>query len=397
MLLVGDLGAGKTVFAQGFAAALGVAGPVTSPTFALVRHYRCGEGSPVGNLIHADVYRTGSVGEVADLALAELVEEDAVALVEWGDLAAPALGESALEVTLEVPDAARVAGAAPRDHRGSGALGGPVRGGGGGARAGGRGESAVSAAAGVAPPAIVAIETATETVGVAVRTPAGVQAEFALTGRRRHVETLTPAAPAPAGPGGVGPGRPGRRGGRHRPGALHRFARRRRGGQGRWRSRSASASSGRPASTSSRPGRPRRGTAGLVLACVDARRGEVFAAVHELDATGVVAAEPVAARPVRTGRPGGRARSALGGVAGAAVGDGALPLRRRPGGRARRRGDGARPVLPAAGALLGLALARLEAGEPPVDPGARRSPVHARGGRNEQLRPRAERPEAVPS
>ncbi len=104
VLLVGDLGAGKTVFAQGFAAALGVPGPVTSPTFALVRHYRCSTGSPVGNLIHADVYRTGSVGEIADLALAELVEEDAAALVEWGDLAIPALGESALEVTLAVPD-----------------------------------------------------------------------------------------------------------------------------------------------------------------------------------------------------------------------------------------------------------------------------------------------------
>ena len=104
VLLVGDLGAGKTVFAQGFAAALGVAGPVTSPTFALVRHYGCGPESPVRTLIHADVYRTGSVAEVTDLALAELVEEDAVGLVEWGDLAAPALGASALEVTLIVPE-----------------------------------------------------------------------------------------------------------------------------------------------------------------------------------------------------------------------------------------------------------------------------------------------------
>lgn len=104
VLLVGDLGTGKTVFAQGFADALGVSGPVTSPTFALVRQYRCGPDSPVRTLIHADVYRTGSVAEVADLALAELVEEDAVALVEWGDMAAPALGESALEVTLDAPD-----------------------------------------------------------------------------------------------------------------------------------------------------------------------------------------------------------------------------------------------------------------------------------------------------
>jgi tRNA threonylcarbamoyladenosine biosynthesis protein TsaE len=99
---VGDLGAGKTAFAQGFAAALGVEGPVTSPTFALVRHYRCGAASTVSTLIHADVYRTGTLAEVAELALAELVEEDAVALVEWGDLAAPALGESTLEVRLDL-------------------------------------------------------------------------------------------------------------------------------------------------------------------------------------------------------------------------------------------------------------------------------------------------------
>ena len=71
VLLVGDLGAGKTVFAQGFAAALGVSGPVTSPTFALVRHYRCGAASPVRPLIHADVYRTGSLDEVADLVRAK--------------------------------------------------------------------------------------------------------------------------------------------------------------------------------------------------------------------------------------------------------------------------------------------------------------------------------------
>jgi tRNA threonylcarbamoyladenosine biosynthesis protein TsaE len=107
VLLVGDLGAGKTVFAQGFASALGVNGPVTSPTFALVRHYRCGppSQSPVAGLIHADVYRTGSLAEVVDLGLSELVEEDAVVLVEWGDVAAPVLGESVLEVTLRAPDA----------------------------------------------------------------------------------------------------------------------------------------------------------------------------------------------------------------------------------------------------------------------------------------------------
>jgi tRNA threonylcarbamoyladenosine biosynthesis protein TsaE len=104
ILLIGDLGAGKTAFAQGFAAALGVEGPVTSPTFALVRQYRCGDDAVVETLIHADVYRTGTIGEVVELALAELVEERAIALVEWGDMAAPAFGEDALEVTLALSD-----------------------------------------------------------------------------------------------------------------------------------------------------------------------------------------------------------------------------------------------------------------------------------------------------
>jgi tRNA threonylcarbamoyladenosine biosynthesis protein TsaE len=109
ILLIGDLGAGKTAFAQGFAAALGVEGPVTSPTFALVRQYRCHGAADAGpgaveTLIHADVYRTGSVGEVVELALAELVEESAIALIEWGDLAAAALGDDALDVTLTLSD-----------------------------------------------------------------------------------------------------------------------------------------------------------------------------------------------------------------------------------------------------------------------------------------------------
>jgi tRNA threonylcarbamoyladenosine biosynthesis protein TsaE len=104
LLLIGDLGAGKTAFAQGFAAALGVSGPVTSPTFTLVRQYACAPEAPVDTLIHADVYRTASLPEVVDLALSELVEERAIALIEWGDMAAAAVGDDVLEITLEVPE-----------------------------------------------------------------------------------------------------------------------------------------------------------------------------------------------------------------------------------------------------------------------------------------------------
>ena len=112
VLLAGDLGSGKTTLAQGIAAGLGVADNVTSPTFTLVRSYPCpvpataGDGRAPGALptvrtfVHADLYRLEHIGEVLDLALAELVEEDAVAVVEWGDVAGPVLGDDSLGVGL---------------------------------------------------------------------------------------------------------------------------------------------------------------------------------------------------------------------------------------------------------------------------------------------------------
>ncbi len=97
VVLAGPLGAGKTTFAQGFARGLGVVGPVTSPTFTLVRQYPC----RLGELLHADVYRLEHLAEVEDLGLAELVERG-VALVEWGDVAQPALSPVAWTVTLAI-------------------------------------------------------------------------------------------------------------------------------------------------------------------------------------------------------------------------------------------------------------------------------------------------------
>jgi tRNA threonylcarbamoyladenosine biosynthesis protein TsaE len=104
LLLSGDLGAGKTTFAQGFGAALGVTEPVTSPTFTLVRQYPvAGAGAGAGGvrtLVHADVWRLDHLHEIVDLGLGELVEDGAVALVEWGDAAGPVLGQDALAVEL---------------------------------------------------------------------------------------------------------------------------------------------------------------------------------------------------------------------------------------------------------------------------------------------------------
>jgi tRNA threonylcarbamoyladenosine biosynthesis protein TsaE len=108
ILLAGDLGAGKTVFASGIAEGLGVDDPVVSPSFVLTRCYR-----GLIPMVHADLYRVGSSGEVEDL---DLVGEasDGVLVVEWGDVAEPHFGDEYLLVRLEGwPDGTRVIGFVP--------------------------------------------------------------------------------------------------------------------------------------------------------------------------------------------------------------------------------------------------------------------------------------------
>lgn len=98
LLLSGDLGAGKTTFAQGFGRGLGIEESITSPTFTLVRNYDDGARVP---LLHADMYRLDQVQEIIDLGLAELIDEGRVALIEWGDVAAPALPSDYLTVRID--------------------------------------------------------------------------------------------------------------------------------------------------------------------------------------------------------------------------------------------------------------------------------------------------------
>lgn len=100
VLLAGELGAGKTAFAQGFGRALGVREPIVSPTFTIDRQYQ-------GRLPlhHLDVYRLEHLSEALDLGLAEVLDEGAVALIEWGDAITPVLGGDYLEIRITYGDA----------------------------------------------------------------------------------------------------------------------------------------------------------------------------------------------------------------------------------------------------------------------------------------------------
>jgi tRNA threonylcarbamoyladenosine biosynthesis protein TsaE len=97
--LTGELGAGKTTLVQGIANALGYSGAVASPTFTLVREYRTASL----RIVHADVYRLDRVQEVVDLGLEDLLDDDGVLVVEWGDAVAALLPRDPLVVELTVP------------------------------------------------------------------------------------------------------------------------------------------------------------------------------------------------------------------------------------------------------------------------------------------------------
>ena len=107
LILTGELGAGKTTFTQGLGEALGVRGPITSPTFVLSRIHPSLVGGP--DLVHVDAYRLGSAAEVDDLDL-DATADRSITVVEWGKDRAEQLAESwlALAITGAADDLRRV-------------------------------------------------------------------------------------------------------------------------------------------------------------------------------------------------------------------------------------------------------------------------------------------------
>jgi tRNA threonylcarbamoyladenosine biosynthesis protein TsaE len=99
VLLIGNLGAGKTTLAKGIVKGLGAAQPdeVSSPTFTLIHEY-----GP--RVYHIDLYRLDRVEQVATLGLEEIFERDAVVLIEWGERFPSLMPTDGIEIRLTATD-----------------------------------------------------------------------------------------------------------------------------------------------------------------------------------------------------------------------------------------------------------------------------------------------------
>jgi len=99
VLLRGDLGAGKTTLIKGIASGFEAASEenVTSPTFTLVHEYR----GPLANLYHIDLYRVDTPRQLETLGIDDLIAEDSVLLIEWGEKFARFARDRDLEIAIE--------------------------------------------------------------------------------------------------------------------------------------------------------------------------------------------------------------------------------------------------------------------------------------------------------
>ena len=103
--LEGDLGAGKTTFTQGLAAALGVPGRVTSPTFCIVQEHRAESSSTKHQalstrhfLVHMDLYRLHGEDDVIAIGWEDYLAEGAILVVEWPERAGALIPDDAKHV-----------------------------------------------------------------------------------------------------------------------------------------------------------------------------------------------------------------------------------------------------------------------------------------------------------
>ena len=103
--LVGDLGAGKTVFTQGLAAGLGVRQNITSPTFVLMKVYNIKGGTEIRKFCHIDAYRINTAHDLTAIgAEGYFYAPDTVTIIEWADKAYPELFSEKRGVKIKSPN-----------------------------------------------------------------------------------------------------------------------------------------------------------------------------------------------------------------------------------------------------------------------------------------------------
>jgi tRNA threonylcarbamoyladenosine biosynthesis protein TsaE len=104
ILLIGNLGAGKTTLAKGIVSGLAAAEPdeVSSPTFTLIHEY--GAAASPASVYHIDLYRLDGAEQVATLRLDEIFDRDAVVLIEWGERFPQLMPAARIEIRLTALD-----------------------------------------------------------------------------------------------------------------------------------------------------------------------------------------------------------------------------------------------------------------------------------------------------
>ena len=100
--LYGDLGAGKTVFAQGLAKGLGIKRRIISPTFVFMRSYPFSQNRKPLTFYHIDLYRGEDINDFRALGLEEIFSWENIAVLEWADKIVGILPEKRIDVYIEI-------------------------------------------------------------------------------------------------------------------------------------------------------------------------------------------------------------------------------------------------------------------------------------------------------
>lgn len=100
--LRGELGAGKTTFAKGFAQGLNIQEKIISPTFVLIRHHLIPETNNI--FYHLDLYRLEDNQDFKQLGLSDIFESSNIVLIEWAEKAENLLPKNTIKINIEKVD-----------------------------------------------------------------------------------------------------------------------------------------------------------------------------------------------------------------------------------------------------------------------------------------------------